>query len=71
MFNIKAQVAHNHAIFDNDDVVGDHVMVESFDNKDFEVFRGNVEAWKKLGVITAESDEDLSKQLNEMVNKRD
>lgn len=70
MYNINAQVKMNYDTFDSD-TGREHVMVESFDNREFEVFRGTMNNMVKLGVITAETDEELSKQLNVMANKHD
>jgi hypothetical protein len=70
MYIINAQIKHNYDTFDSD-TGREHVMVESFDNREFEVYRGTMNNMVKLGVITAETDADLSKQLNELANKRD
>lgn len=66
MFEINAEVQHNYATFKST-TSSECLMVESFDNLEFDVYRGTVANMTKIGVIVAETDESLTNQLKELV----
>ena len=65
-FNMS--IDDNYASF-IDDVSGVAVFVDSFDNEEFEVRIGTVTESEKAGSITAKSDEELNKKLEELYKK--
>jgi hypothetical protein len=50
---------------------GDHslefIFLESFDNHEFEIYYGTLDAFALIGVITAENDYDLTYNVNEII----
>lgn len=65
MFNLNMNIKDNFALFrDNEKVV----LIESFDNENFEVRLGTLEKLEKIADIHAATTEELNKKL-EIVEK--
>ena len=58
-------VSDNYASF-IDKETGEAVFVDSFDNKEFEVRIGTITDSKSVGTITATSDVELNKKIEEL-----
>lgn len=58
-------ISQNFAIFYDDD---DVVLVDSFDNKHFDVRMGTITNSEIIGSISAESDTQLNDALEELIN---
>lgn len=69
MFDVtNAEIKNNFAAFKSTSSA-EGVLVESFDNLEFDVYRGTMANMVKVGVITATTDQELVAKLTEMVNK--
>lgn len=65
MFKFDMTLSQNFAIFyDGDNVV----LVDSFDNKHFDVRMGTITDSKIIGSITASSDSELNTALEKLTN---
>lgn len=65
MFKFDMTLSQNFAIFyDGDNVV----LVDSFDNKHFDVRMGTITDSKIIGSITASSDSELNAALEKLTN---
>lgn len=60
MFNLKMDIKNNYALFQDNDKF---VMIESFDNKMFEVRLGNFQLFEKVAEINATTTEELNEKL--------
>lgn len=65
MFKFDMSLSQNFAIFYDDD---DVVLVDSFDNKHFDVRMGTITNSEIIGSISAESDTQLNDALEELIN---
>lgn len=65
MFKFDMSLSQNFAIFYDDD---DVVLVDSFDNKHFDVRMGTITNSEIIGSISAESDTQLNNALEELIN---
>ncbi|WP_301668018.1 MULTISPECIES: hypothetical protein [Neisseria] len=65
MFKFDMTLAQNFAIFYDDDNV---VLVDSFDNKHFDVRMGTITNSKIIGSVTAQSDTELNVALEKLIN---
>lgn len=69
MFDVtNAEIKNNFAEFEST-TSNEGLLVESYDNIEFEVYRGTMDNMAKVGVITATTDQELVAKLTEMVNK--
>lgn len=68
MLDIQMTVKENFASF-SDKETGKFVFVDSFDNVEFYVRLGTILESQHIGTVTALSDEDLTRKLNELVKK--
>ncbi|MEZ8020795.1 hypothetical protein ACED63_20440 [Vibrio splendidus] len=50
---------------------GKAVLIDSFDNREFDVRVGTLSESRLIGTISAESDEELNHKLSELVSKVD
>lgn len=66
MFDIQMTTKENFAHF-SDKETGKSVFVDSFDNRDFEVRFGTAAKSKFLGTVTANTDQELTQKLNDLV----
>ena len=65
MFKFDISVSQNFAIFyDGDDVV----LVDSFDNKHFDVRMGTITNSEIIGSVSAKSDTELNDALEKLIN---
>lgn len=65
MFKFDMSVSQNFAIFyDGDDVV----LVDSFDNKHFDVRMGTITNSEIIGSVSAKSDTELNDALEKLIN---
>ena len=65
MFKFDMSVSQNFAIFyDGDDVV----LVDSFDNKHFDVSMGTITNSEIIGSVSAKSDTELNDALEKLIN---
>lgn len=69
MFNISMSIAENFASF-HDPETDKVVYVDSFDNRQFNVRFGTIDSTIDLGMIEADSDDVLNRQLRELVQQR-
>lgn len=65
MFNFDMNINHNSALF-RDNNNKKIIIVDSFDNKLFDVRFGTMSKSEKIAQIKAETTEDLNKQLTEL-----
>lgn len=69
MFDVaNAEIKNNFAEFEST-TSNEGLLVESYDNIEFEVYRGTMDNMTKVGVITATTDQELVAKLTELVNK--
>jgi hypothetical protein len=68
MFDVSTAVVHENFAAFKSTTSDEGLLVESYDNKEFEVFRGTMANMKKVGVITAVTDAELVAKLNALVN---
>lgn len=66
---LDMKVEQNHASF-YDEKTKDFIVVESFDNRNFEVRFGKLDATELLGTITAWHDDELNCKLFRLVSPR-
>jgi hypothetical protein len=66
MFNFTMRLLENFASFS--DTYGNYVYVDSFDNHEFEVRMGTADVSKFVGIIIADSDQELNDKLSELCN---
>ncbi len=69
MFDFRMTVRENFASF-RDSETGNVVYVDSFDNIEFNVRFGTIDATEDLGTIEAATDEALNAKLRDLVYKR-
>lgn len=66
MFNFRMSIRENFASF-RDDATGRVVLVDSFDNHEFNVRLGTLEESADLGVVVADNNDALNSKLRELV----
>ena len=68
MFAFDMSVADNFASFTNAET-SEFVFVDSFDNEEFSISYGTIEATKVVAVVRASSDEELNTAIRQAVAK--
>lgn len=63
MFKFNMSIEDNFALFKNDKKI---IIVDSFDNKTFDVRFGTITKSKKVGEIVAKNSEELNNQLQRL-----
>ncbi|MEN3753716.1 hypothetical protein ABC733_17010 [Mangrovibacter sp. SLW1] len=66
MFKFNMTLQQNFASFFNEDK-SQCVLVDSYDNQEFDVRMGTIEHSEHIGTVHAASDEELNKKLERMM----
>lgn len=70
MFNFDMKTSHSYGLFHDQQDDDEIIIVDSWDHRHFEVRHGTTDEKYSSHLITAKSDEELNKQLHDLLNKK-